>query len=124
MTLQELHSQEAFRHQEFPVTRDRIFLAHAGVCPLPRRVSEAIRQYAEQSTLGDQETLVPAFELERSRQLAASLIQARPEEIAFVGPTSLALSFVAGGLKLRRSDNILVYFEDYPANVYPWMALA
>ncbi len=44
--------------------------------------------------------------------------------MAFVGPTSLALSFMASGLKLRRSDNILIYFEDYPSNVYPWMALA
>src|SRR6185295_15099776 len=25
---------------------------------------------------------------------------------------------------LRRGDNILVYFEDYPSNVYPWTALA
>jgi selenocysteine lyase/cysteine desulfurase len=44
--------------------------------------------------------------------------------VAFVGPTSLALSFLASGLKLRKGDNILVYFEDYPSNVYPWMALA
>jgi selenocysteine lyase/cysteine desulfurase len=27
-------------------------------------------------------------------------------------------------LKWKRSDNILVYFDDYPSNVYPWMALA
>lgn len=124
MTLAELHGNEALRLHEFPVARDKIFLAHAGVCPLPKRVAEAIRAYAEQSTLGDQETLLPAFELQHSRELAASLLQAQPEEIAFVGPTSLALSFVAGGLRFRKSDNILVYFDDYPANVYPWMALA
>jgi selenocysteine lyase/cysteine desulfurase len=46
------------------------------------------------------------------------------EEIAFVGPTSLALSLVASGLPLRRGDNILIYQDDYPSNVYPWMALA
>jgi selenocysteine lyase/cysteine desulfurase len=44
--------------------------------------------------------------------------------VAFVGPTSLALSFFASGLKFRRNDNILIYFDDYPSNVYPWMALA
>ncbi|MFM2083079.1 MAG: hypothetical protein RL380_1770, partial [Verrucomicrobiota bacterium] len=43
---------------------------------------------------------------------------------AFVGPTSLALSFVASGLKFRRGDNVLIYHDDYPSNVYPWMALA
>ena len=30
----------------------------------------------------------------------------------------------AAGLPLRKGDNILIYFDDYPANVYPWMALA
>src|SRR6185436_5501731 len=32
-------------------------------------------------------------------------------------------SLVASGLKFRRGENILVYFDDYPSNVYPWMAL-
>ena len=27
-------------------------------------------------------------------------------------------------LKFRRGDNVLIYFDDYPSNVYPWMALA
>ena len=44
--------------------------------------------------------------------------------MAIVGPTSLALSFVAAGLTFRRGDNILIYHDDYPSNVYPWMAMA
>jgi selenocysteine lyase/cysteine desulfurase len=46
------------------------------------------------------------------------------DEIAFVGPTSLGLNLVAAGLSLRKGDNILIYQDDYPSNVYPWMALA
>ena len=46
------------------------------------------------------------------------------EEIALVGPTSLGLSLVASGLSFRKGDNILIYHDDYPSNVYPWMALA
>src|SRR5881396_184744 len=124
MTLPEILSSEPLRQQEFPVVRDKIFLAHAGVCPLPLRVANAIRDYAALCTQGDQETLLPAQQMRRSRELAARLLDARPEEIAFVGPTSLALSFVAAGLDLRKHDNILIYFDDYPANVYPWMAQA
>jgi selenocysteine lyase/cysteine desulfurase len=52
------------------------------------------------------------------------MLHAQPEEIAFVGPTSLALSYVAAGLPWRKGDNVLIYFDDYPSNVYPWMALA
>ena len=34
------------------------------------------------------------------------------------------MSYVAAGLNFRKGDNILIYHDDYPSNVYPWMALA
>src|SRR5437773_3941873 len=124
MTLTDLLANEDLRQHEFPVARERIFLAHAGDCPLPRRVAEAVAHYAHQSSTGDQEQIVYPMILTHGRKLAARLVDCQPEEVAFVGPTSLALSFVASGLKLRKGDNILIYFDDYPSNVYPWMALA
>lgn len=124
MTLSELHSNEELRQYEFPVAREKIFLAHGGVCPLPRRVSESIRHYAALCMLGDQETLLPATNMRETRALAARLLGAQADEIAFVGPTSLALNYIASGLSLRKHEHILIYFDDYPSNVYPWMALA
>jgi selenocysteine lyase/cysteine desulfurase len=124
MTIAELHSNEELRRYEFPVAAQKIFLGHAGVCPLPRRVAEAISHYALNATQGDQEALLPLFKIQKSRELAARLLNARPEEIAFVGPTTLALNYVANGLPFRKRDNVLVYHDDYPSNVYPWMALA
>jgi cysteine desulfurase / selenocysteine lyase len=124
MTLAELLGNEDLRRLEFPVAREKIFLAHAGDCPLPRRVAEAVAQYARQAATGDQEQFVYPAILSHGRKLASELLACQAEEVAFVGPTSLALSFIASGLKLRRGDNILIYFEDYPSNVYPWMALA
>lgn len=123
MTLSEILSNEELRRREFPVAGEKIFLAHAGVCPLPRRVADAMIDCATRSTLGDQEEFMLSRLLE-ARKLAAQLLNAQPDEIALVGPTSLALSFVAAGLKFRRGDNILIYHDDYPSNVYPWMALA
>ena len=124
MILSELHSNEELRQREFPVARDKIFLGHAGVCPLPRRVAEAAREYLTLTTQEDQEAVFAGSRIAQVRQLAARLLHARPEEIALVGPTSLALSFVASGLNLRKKENILIYLDDYPSNVYPWMALA
>ena len=124
MTIQELHSNEELRQHEFPVTRKTVFLGHAGVCPLPRRVAEAMIRFSERCTLGDQEDSLPPGFFSGIREKACRLLNAKPEEIAFVGPTSLALSFIAGGLKFRRTDNVLIYQDDYPSNVYPWMALA
>lgn len=59
-----------------------------------------------------------------ARKLGARLMGCQAQEVALVGPTSLGLSFVASGLKFRRGDNVLIYHDDYPSNVYPWMALA
>ena len=123
MTVAEILSNEDLRRREFPVAGEKIFLAHAGVCPLPRRVADAMSDCAAKSTLGDQEEFMLS-RLSDARKLGASLLQCQPEEIALVGPTSLALSFVAAGLKFRRGDNILIYHDDYPSNVYPWMAMA
>jgi len=124
MTLSGILANEELRRSEFPVARDKIFLAHAGVCPLPRRVAQAIADYAARGTTNDQETLVVPGRLNDARKLASQLLHCQPDEIALVGPTSLALSFVAAGLNFRRGDNLLIYHDDYPSNVYPWMALA
>jgi len=124
MTLTEILADEEIRLREFPVARGKIFLAHAGVCPLPLRVAQAIADCAMRGTTGDQETFVVPDRLNDARKLASQLLNCQPDEIALVGPTSLALSFVAAGLNFRKGDNILIYHDDYPSNVYPWMALA
>ena len=54
MTLTELLANEELRQREFPVAREKIFLAHAGDCPLPRRVAEAIANSAPGDHAGDQ----------------------------------------------------------------------
>ena len=124
MTLDEILNDEELRRREFPVAQGKTFLAHAGVCPLPQRVINAVTEYAVHAGTGDQEAAVLEKLLHTSRELTANLIHCQPDEVALVGPTSLALSYVAAGLNLRKGDNIVIYHDDYPANVYPWMALA
>ena len=123
MTLSEILSNEELRQHEFPVAKNKIFLGHAGVCPLPRRVAQAMIDCATGGTLGDQEAFV-MHRIADARKTGAKLLNCEPDEVSLVGPTSLALSFVAAGLKFRKGDNILIYHDDYPSNVYPWMALA
>jgi selenocysteine lyase/cysteine desulfurase len=123
MTLSELLANEELRQREFPVCREKVFLGHAGVCPLPGRVADAVAECARQATTGDQEEFM-MHRLDDARKLAAQLLNCQSAEIALVGPTSIALSYVAAGLHYRKGDNILIYQDDYPSNVYPWMALA
>jgi selenocysteine lyase/cysteine desulfurase len=124
MRIDELATNEQLRRHEFPVVGNKVFLAHAGDSPLPRRVSEAVSKYALQASEGDQEQFIYPQILSHGREVAGRLMGCQPDEVAFVGPTSLALSFIASGLKFRKTENILIYFDDYPSNVYPWLALA
>lgn len=124
MTITEILGNEELRRAEFPVAREKVFLGHAGVCPLPARVAEAVSHFAQKCTLDDQEASVPPSLVRETRQFAAQLLGCQSEEIALVGPTTLGLSLVANGLPFRKRDNIVIYFDDYPSNVYPWMALA
>ena len=123
MTLSEILTNEELRQHEFPVTKNKIFLAHGGVCPLPRRIAQAMNDCANEGTLGDQEAFV-LHRLEEARATGAKLLNCSSEEVAFIGSTSMGLSYVAAGLNFRKGDNILIYHDDYPSNVYPWMALA
>src|ERR1035441_10049557 len=91
MTLAEILANEELRRNEFPVAREKIFLAHAGVCPLPRRVADAISECARQSTLGDQEAFVQ-HRLADARKLGAQLLNCQPDEIALVGRKAVKMS--------------------------------
>jgi selenocysteine lyase/cysteine desulfurase len=123
-SIAELLRDETLRRHEFPVCVKKVFLAHAGVCPLPRRVVDAMKQYLEACAYEHQENILPDEVIGETRALAARLIDAEEGEIAFVGSTSMGLAMVAAGLPWERGDNVVCYRDDYPANVYPWMDLA
>lgn len=123
MTISEIQSDEALRRELFPAVAHGVYLANAGVCPLPRRVVDRINKYSQACLYSDQEDVVDGRLLDETRELAAGLCGVQASEIALVGPTSTALSLIASGLPAQAGDNVIVYFDDYPSNVYPWMSL-
>lgn len=124
MQLDELLSDDVRRAEEFPAVRRGPFLGHAAVCPLPRVAVEAVTRFATLGSQGNQACTASTRVVEGCRDLAAALLQVTREEIALIGPTSLGLSLVARGLDWRPGDEVVFHAEDYPANVYPWRALA
>ncbi len=105
----------------FPVLRRWRFFNHAGVCPLPRVASEAIRAYAAQAQEGAYLGSTWYPDIEKLRQATASLMNAHRDEIAFVKNTSEGISIVAQGIDWQWGDKVVSTAVEYPANVYPWM---
>ncbi|MGB8167974.1 MAG: aminotransferase class V-fold PLP-dependent enzyme [Chthoniobacteraceae bacterium] len=118
-----LYPDETQRRGLFPVTRDKIFLAHAGVTPLPAPVADAVCDYTRLCAENPQEFGDVLRDVKLARKVCAEFIGAGPDEIALLGPTSLGLSLFANGISWREGDEVICYHGDYPANVYPWIDL-
>lgn len=119
----ELAADEALRRREFPICARTIYCAHASDAPLPRRVAEAMKESIERNSTDAREYERELERITQTRTLVARLLGAADEEIAFTGPTASGLNTVANGLDWKPGDEVVCYLDDYPADVYPWLAL-
>jgi cysteine desulfurase/selenocysteine lyase len=118
---------EALRRAEFPwaARGDRVYLNHASTGPLPARTLRALSTWTE--SRGEPWRISDDMEfdvMDRARDLAARLIGATAHEIALTTNTSHGINIAARCLPLRDGDIVLSSDREFPANVYPWMALA
>jgi cysteine desulfurase / selenocysteine lyase len=114
----------ALRAEEFPWTRDTVYLNNASIGPLPERTRLVLegfnRKRAAPFQLPDRDIFNSMAE---SRRLAAELLGVVPEEIALSINTGFGLSLAARALPLQQGDIVLASDREFPANVYPWMML-
>jgi cysteine desulfurase/selenocysteine lyase len=110
--------------REFPILKHWLFFNHAAVAPLTARAAEVIEQYAKEAREDAYLSGDWYARADHARKLAAQLINARPDELAFVKNTSEGLAFVANGLTWKSGDEIITSAVEYPANIYPWMDVA
>ena len=109
---------------EFPVTETYIYMNHAGVAPLSRRVQEAMAGFMEDATLhGAVHADDWAETAEVCRTAAARLINADATEIAFMKNTTQGILIAANGIDWQAGDNVVTTAVEFPANVYPWWRL-
>ena len=109
---------------EFPVTATYIYMNHAGVAPLSRRVRDAMAGFIEDATLyGAVHADDWAEAAEACRVTASGLINADATEIAFMKNTTQGILIAANGIDWREGDNVVTTAVEFPANVYPWWCL-
>ncbi|MCY6370867.1 aminotransferase class V-fold PLP-dependent enzyme [Clostridium ganghwense] len=110
---------------EFSNIKDIIFLNISSVVVPPKCVQDAyfnfMKQYVEtysKTAVSDGWKIVNS-----ARKNVAKLINAKPLEIAFVKNTSEGMGIIANGLALKPGDNIIVFDQEFPANLYAWINL-
>lgn len=110
--------------EEFPVTKNLIYFNHAAVAPLPisstRRIQNFLNDYSSSGCVN-----YPSWieSQEKTRQLAATIVGAKADEIAFVKNTSTGISMIAQAINWKKGDNIIIPETEFPANAYPWFNL-
>jgi cysteine desulfurase / selenocysteine lyase len=114
---------EQYRDQ-FPVTNNLIYLNHAAVAPLSRKVAEAMRHLAQDALdYGSLHYGEWMDTYDGVRKSAARLINAKPEEIAIAKNTSEGIATVATGIRWKTGDVVVAFEEEFPANLFPWKRL-
>ncbi len=118
---------EALRTREFPwaARGEAIYLNNAGTGPLPERtlVAQASFNIARAAPFRLTEDRQFAT-LARARELVARLIGASVDSIALAVNTGFGINLAAFALPVGPGDVVLAPDLEFPANVYPWMALA
>jgi cysteine desulfurase/selenocysteine lyase len=114
----------ALREREFPLLADAAYLNAASMGPLPERTRAAMDAYnrrraAVHAMRG--EDFEPV--LVRCRRAAARLVGGDEDEIALVPNTSFGINLAAQCLPLEEGRRIVLSAREFPANVYPWLAL-
>jgi cysteine desulfurase / selenocysteine lyase len=115
---------ESFR-RAMPSAQTWAYLDHAAVAPLSGPASLAMAHWV-QDAAENGSAHYPAWsrQIEHLRSLAAELINAVPEEIAFIPNTSTGVDFVAEGFPWKPGDNVVTRADEFPSNQYPWLNLA
>jgi cysteine desulfurase / selenocysteine lyase len=118
----------AARAVEFPHLGDVIYLNTASYGPQPQRALAAMRRFEDRRAAVQ---LLPeefGSAVEQARAACAALINGDPGGIALGPNTSVGLNLAATLVRARAATGgagrvIVVSDGEFPANVYPWMAL-
>jgi selenocysteine lyase/cysteine desulfurase len=103
---------------------DAVYLNAAAIGPLPRVAIRAVQQALEFEKFPHRLPDGAHFARpNRVRALVATLIGARPDEIALTTGTSGGLQAIAGGIEWHKGDEVLVARGEFPAHFTTWLPL-
>ena len=105
----------------FPAANNFTYLNSAAVSPMPTTAIGAVnRQLNDVASSGMLHYQDWVDTKDRCRTLVATMLNVRPDQVAFLRNTSDGLASIANGLKWQPGDNIVSFANEFPANFYPW----
>lgn len=93
---------------DFPIVAERNYLNSAYITPVPRQVLATGRDFLESKALRPIQVGEMLAKLGEVRGRFARLVNATPDEVAFLFATSEGENVVANALDLQRDDNVVI----------------
>ncbi|NQT64305.1 MAG: aminotransferase class V-fold PLP-dependent enzyme [Candidatus Marinimicrobia bacterium] len=116
-------TQEQFRSY-FDVVGKRLFFNHAAYSPISRPVVNAMNEFFEHRQMGNPLTWnIAEDHMEGLRSNYGKLVGAPAERIAHMANTVSGVNVLANGLDWKSGDHILLYVDEFPSNVMPFLNL-
>ena len=112
-----------WREEEFPITKNFIYLDNAAMSPLPSRVKNAIVDFHQSRSYSGASFVQWWDEVEIAREKISRLIGCHADEVAFTQNTSMGINLIAQGIPFQKGDNLIISDIEFPSNVYPWLNL-
>jgi len=110
----------------FPVVTDtdRIYLNGAGEGPIPTFAEAELLGYLEDKRFPQRKDLSRAFWVPaKLRELGALLLGGDPRGAGVVTSTNFGMNILANGYPWESGDRVLLFAGEFPACVYPFLAL-
>ncbi|MDH5680914.1 MAG: aminotransferase class V-fold PLP-dependent enzyme [Spirochaetota bacterium] len=110
---------------DFPILENYLHLDHAAVGPIPKRAvqegSEFLEHVCHHGHLSFESWLESRAAVKQS---LARMMAAEASQIALTKNTSDGLLKLSNALDWKAGDNVILFNNEFPANVYPWTSLS
>ncbi len=99
-----------------------VYLDHASIGPIPAPARSAVELYLQRRSESDINVFQSFLKIHaQAKQRIGTLLNARPDRIAFCDNTSHGLNILAAGFPWKSGDHVLLTDAEFPANVYPFL---
>jgi selenocysteine lyase/cysteine desulfurase len=116
---------QRLRRDEFPVTENKTWFNTATYGPLPVSNVNAQKHFLEEMMLGGGPKGIGHWWEGAAgiRSKVGTLVGCDSRDVALLHSTVEGLSLVSLGLDWKAGDEVVVYDQEFPSGVYPWLAL-
>ncbi len=104
---------------DFPALANWTYLNTATYGHIPRRAMTALNEhFTHRDELACSDFLSWYDEADRMREPIAKLINASPDDIAFIPNSATAMGLLTSGIDWKRGDNIVTLCDEFPNQLY------